>query len=194
MSMSYNGADAELWASLPEASGDDWERFRSAVVEVYPGVSEDRRYALADLEQLVEECLRFPVKSNVELGEFHRSFLRISNFLLKHGRLGCLQACRMYFGAFSGALRDQLDFRLGYRFLERHPDDPYAIADVYSAALFVLSRPLTPAAPTPVPPTPPPTPPLSTLPPTSTDPSAASPLFLLPPKTCLFCSDSDHLI
>lgn len=62
------GADAELWASLPEVSSDDWVRFRSAVVEVYPGVSEDRRYSLADLEQLVEERFRFPVKSKVELG------------------------------------------------------------------------------------------------------------------------------
>ena len=85
-----NEVDSELWASLPEANGDDWVRFRSAVVGLYPTVSEDRRYALPDLFFLSAERSKAPIKSKAELGEFHRAFLRISNFLFKRGRLGDL--------------------------------------------------------------------------------------------------------
>ncbi|KLO04024.1 hypothetical protein SCHPADRAFT_789300, partial [Schizopora paradoxa] len=100
--------DAELWAGLPESAGCNWLAFRAAVLQLYPGVSEDRRYRLADLISLSEERSQQPVESKAELGAFHRSFLRISDFLFKRGRLGTNEACRMYLGAFSGEFRHRL--------------------------------------------------------------------------------------
>ena len=189
--------DAELWAGLPESAGGDWPVFRSAVVKLYPGVSEDRRHSFADLESLSEQRSRASIKSKAELGEFHRSFLRISNFLFKRDRLGTSEACRMYHGAFSGEFRDRLDVWLGRRFLQKHPSYPYATDDIFASALFVLdfppvsnSSPASPTAPPPLP-TPPITPDTPTTPTLSPlSPSSPPPLY----AACLFCSDSSHFI
>lgn len=188
--------DAELWAGLPESAGGDWLVFRSAVIQLYPGVSEDRRYAFADLESLLEQRSRQSIESKAELGEFHRSFLRVSNFLFKRGRLGTDEACRMYLGAFSGNFRDRLDDWLSRRFLHKHPEDPYPINDVYKTALFVLDFPPVSAAPSASP-----APPPFQSPPRAADAPLVPPLspLLSPPsppssQTCLFCSDPSHFI
>ena len=179
--------DAELWAGLPESAGGDWLVFRSAVIQLYPGVSEDRRYAFTDLESLLEQRSRQSIESKAELGVFHRSFLRISNFLFKRNRLGTSEACRMYLGAFSGEFRDRLDVWLDRRFLQKHPADPYAIDDVFATACFVLDFP--PVSNTS------PAPPITSN--TPTTPTLSPLLHSSPPSlpaACLFCSDSSHFI
>lgn len=164
--------EAELWASLPESAGDDWQCFQLAVLQFYPGVSEDHNNAFVNLIALTNERSKRSVESKVELGVFHRSFLRSFNFLLKCGWQGVDQASRMYLGAFSGEFRDRLDSCLNRRYPHRHPDKPYAIGDVYATARYVFD--FLPASATP-----------------SKAQQLPSPFLH---KNCFFCGDPSHLI
>jgi hypothetical protein len=45
----------ELWSMLPEAIAQpaDYARFRDAVVKLYPGADDERKFAESDLERLI---------------------------------------------------------------------------------------------------------------------------------------------
>ena len=70
--------DYELWKQIPEASGDDWETFKTAITSLYPGADGDRRYSYRDLEDLVEKNSSKPVNNINQFGQFYRDFVRIS--------------------------------------------------------------------------------------------------------------------
>jgi hypothetical protein len=48
--------DNELWSTLPEAEAQapDYARFRDAVVKLYPGADDERKYAESDLQRLID--------------------------------------------------------------------------------------------------------------------------------------------
>jgi hypothetical protein len=48
--------DNELWSTLPEAEAQvpDYTRFHDAVVKLYPGADDERKYAESDLQQLID--------------------------------------------------------------------------------------------------------------------------------------------
>lgn len=76
--------DAELWEELTEAKGADWAAYEKAVLALYPGASDARRYAVADLERLAATQASMGVRDRMELGAYHREFLRIATYLLKN--------------------------------------------------------------------------------------------------------------
>jgi hypothetical protein len=47
--------DNELWSTLPEAEAQapNYAQFRDAVVKLYPGADDERKYAKSDLEWLI---------------------------------------------------------------------------------------------------------------------------------------------
>jgi hypothetical protein len=48
--------DNELWSTLPEAEAQvpDYARFHDAVVKLYPGADDERKYAESNLQQLID--------------------------------------------------------------------------------------------------------------------------------------------
>jgi hypothetical protein len=76
--------DNELWSMLPEAEAQvpDYTRFHNAVVKLYPGADDKRKYAESDLQQLIDTQWQYRIESRAELRHYYREFRRISKFLI----------------------------------------------------------------------------------------------------------------
>jgi hypothetical protein len=81
--------DNELWSTLPEAIAQpaDYARFHDAVVKLYPGADDERKYAESDLEWLINMQRQYGIESRAEIGHYYREFRCISKFLIDKRRL-----------------------------------------------------------------------------------------------------------
>jgi hypothetical protein len=100
--------DNELWSTLPEAEAQapDYARFRDAVVKLYPGADDERKYAESDLEWLINTQRQYRIESRAELGHYYREFRRISKFLIDKRRLSDIEHNKMYMRGFDERLRE----------------------------------------------------------------------------------------
>ena len=107
-----------------------------------------RQYSLADMDILIGERLRLGIHSAVELDDFHKPFLEITDWLISRGDLSDLEQRRSYIRAFPPWLLTPIYNRLRVNFPNRRPDDsepyPYKVSFVHKAAEFVLSAPVHP--------------------------------------------------
>lgn len=135
-----NEAHAELWQAGSVFSAPDrtWAAFKDQVFQLYPGLEEDRRFAVADLENLVSEWAKKGINTREALGDYHRSFVKISMFLIQKERISKTERDRHYFRVFSGATRDHVLQGLRITVPNRHPDDPFDFEIVYKNADYVL--------------------------------------------------------
>jgi hypothetical protein len=85
--------DNELWTMLPEAIAQpaDYARFCDAIVKLYPGADNERKYAESDLEWLINTQRQYGIESKAELGHYYREFCRISKFLIDKQRLSDIE-------------------------------------------------------------------------------------------------------
>jgi hypothetical protein len=65
--------DNELWSTLPEAQAQapDYTRFRDAIVKLYPGADDERKYAESDLQRLIDTQRQYRIESRAELGHYY---------------------------------------------------------------------------------------------------------------------------
>jgi hypothetical protein len=65
--------DNELWSTLPEAEAQipDYTRFRDAIVKLYPGADDKRKYAKSDLQRLIYTQWQYRIESRAELGHYY---------------------------------------------------------------------------------------------------------------------------
>src|SRR6266550_1966273 len=79
--------DSELWQLIPEfAESTSYADFRVAVLRLYPGASDTALYSFPDLESIILQQQSLDVSSVEELAAYHRRFLSVSQYLIKHGR------------------------------------------------------------------------------------------------------------
>jgi hypothetical protein len=90
--------DNELWSTLPEAEAQapDYVRFRDAVVKLYPGADDERKYVESDLQRLIDTQRQYGIESRAELRHYYREFHRISKFLIDKRRLSDIERNKMY--------------------------------------------------------------------------------------------------
>jgi hypothetical protein len=100
--------DNELWSTLPEAEAQapDYARFRDAVIKLYPGADDERKYAESDLERLINTQRQYGIESRAKLGHYYREFRRISKFLIDKRRLSDIEHNKMYMRGFDERLRE----------------------------------------------------------------------------------------
>ena len=74
---------ADMWKSLPEFSdaGSSYEEWKKKVISLYPGVNEEKRWSLADLDKLIGERARIGIFTIGDFGAYYRAFYTISTFL-----------------------------------------------------------------------------------------------------------------
>jgi hypothetical protein len=91
---------------LPEAKAQlpDYTRFRDAIVQLYPGPDDERKYAESDLQWLIDTQRQYGIESRAELGHYYRKFCRISKFLLDKWRLSDIERNKMYMRGFDERL------------------------------------------------------------------------------------------
>ncbi|KAG5634529.1 hypothetical protein H0H81_001646 [Sphagnurus paluster] len=136
--------DSRLWELLPTFTAGTYAAWRNKVQALYPGTSEKRRYSVADLHILVGKWNMRVISNIVQLGEFHRAFLNISQFLMSHMRLSENKRDRAFQMAFTP---DQWDNRLVITDINHHPDDPWPMPQILKAAEYILHGTVPPMIP-----------------------------------------------
>ncbi|KAF9007006.1 hypothetical protein BDQ17DRAFT_1423094 [Cyathus striatus] len=135
--------DAELWEELDSRKGSSWKDFTAELLKLYPGSGSEteRLYSEAELEYFVERNVHLPMDSRLRLGEYHREFLRMYNYLLKHGRISEREASKSFMRGFNISFRTRLQGYLQMTDPKHHPHDPFPINSVVEAATLLLSSP-----------------------------------------------------
>ncbi|KAI0364808.1 hypothetical protein BV20DRAFT_1039235 [Pilatotrama ljubarskyi] len=131
---------SDLCESLPEYANEDktYEDFKKAVIALYPGAGEDRKFAVADVENLVAKRAAVPIANISELSAYYRDFFSMTSYLMKHNRLSESEQSRLFVRGIAPPLRDQVSQRLQLKLPDHYPDDPYKLEEIYDAAKFVL--------------------------------------------------------
>jgi hypothetical protein len=90
--------DNELWLTLPEAEDQlpDYAKFCDAVIRLYPGADDKRKYAESDLEWLINTQRQYGIESRAELGHYYCEFCRISKFIVDKRHLSNIEQNKMY--------------------------------------------------------------------------------------------------
>jgi hypothetical protein len=64
--------DADLWVSLAEyAAGSSYEDFKAAVLRLYPGADDERKYSRHEVDRFVADRQRLGIASLEELASFY---------------------------------------------------------------------------------------------------------------------------
>lgn len=147
----YVDVDTEsLWNTLAAASTvvaatandparNTWDEFKSQVGALYPGSETNRTWTVSELDKLVGERGRLGVHTLGDLGDFHRQFVLITNYLISKDRFSKGEQSRAFQRAFQPELWRVASQRLQIKFPDHHPDDPYPLAHVYEAISFALA-------------------------------------------------------
>ncbi|KAJ7235115.1 hypothetical protein C8J57DRAFT_1089163 [Mycena rebaudengoi] len=134
--------DQEIWEALDSFSdaNQTYGQFKSAVLKLYAGNDEERRFELADLDAIIGQYSRVGILSMEDLTTFYRQFLRITTYLIQKNRLSAAEQSRSFLRAMQPpAFALEVKQRLQIKKPDVHPADPYALADIYAAAEFVLA-------------------------------------------------------
>jgi hypothetical protein len=137
----YVDIDTEdSWKLLPAYTdiSISYEDFRTAIFKLYPGADEERKWTISDLDFLTGERTRLGIRNKEDLGDYHRKFLAITGFLVSKLRMSENEVKRAFVRGFPVELWSRILSRLQMRNPNNHPDDPWAVQDVYDAAEFIL--------------------------------------------------------
>lgn len=136
----YVDPDIEmLWRGLPSYATKVWAEFKKEIRKLYPGLDQDRKFGVAELEKLVSNWYVRGIRTQEEMGQFNREFKVICDYLLNKERLSNTEADRSYWRVFSGELKADLASRMRTTAgKDHHPDDPYGRQMVYEQALLCL--------------------------------------------------------
>jgi len=134
---------ADLWEGTAEYSSGTYDEFKKAILKLYPGSEEERKWTMADLDKLIGEQLRLGILSVADFGAYYRSFTQITTFLIGKNRLAEEERSRTFIRGIQPALWERFKRRLEIKNPDKHPDDPYSLDEIAKAAEYVLYDPNT---------------------------------------------------
>ncbi|KAI9058993.1 hypothetical protein FKP32DRAFT_1580670, partial [Trametes sanguinea] len=140
---------ADLCENLPECADDTktYEDFKRAIIALYPGADDSRKYSLADVENLVARRASAPIATAAELSSYYRDFYAMTSYLISQNRLSTSEQSRLFVRGIAQPLWGQVSQRLQLKLPDHYPEDPYKLDDVYNAAKFVLHGTVTATPP-----------------------------------------------
>jgi hypothetical protein len=146
---------AELWeqlapppvpAAAAAAAGQQaqpavwtWDTWTTALRRLYPRSDPEKAHTLTELEKLGDAYAERGVYTQGELGAYHRSFIRVSNFLVTRNKLHETRARTMYLRGFGRTTANRLLRRLEITHPLHDPEDPFTTDAVKAAADYVLA-------------------------------------------------------
>ncbi|KAI9064920.1 hypothetical protein FKP32DRAFT_1611013 [Trametes sanguinea] len=140
---------ADLCENLPECADDTktYEDFKRAIIALYPGADDSRKYSLADVENLVARRASAPIATAAELSSYYRDFYAMTSYLISQNRLSTSEQSRLFVRGIAQPLWGQVSQRLQLKLPDHYPEDPYKLDDIYNAAKFVLHGTVTATPP-----------------------------------------------
>jgi hypothetical protein len=77
---------ADLWETLPEFhTTSTYEEFVLAVLALYPGASEERKWSMIDIDTLIGEHLHVVILTASDLAQYFHTYYTIMEFLKSKG-------------------------------------------------------------------------------------------------------------
>ncbi|KAF8817594.1 hypothetical protein BYT27DRAFT_7063144, partial [Phlegmacium glaucopus] len=130
--------ERELWQMQDAVATSKWIDFKKDLFDLYPGSTGERKYSVASLKTLVEDQALRSIWNAEELGAYQRSFLMIAAFLKNKSRLTDREISGYFMQGMDPSFRAEVQSQLRAENPRHHTDDPYTLAEIFSAALFVL--------------------------------------------------------
>jgi hypothetical protein len=125
---------------MQEAIGiNNWEQFKKELYELYPGSTGEQKYLVTSLQSLIKKWVSDPIDTAEEFGIYHHSFLMIASFLKNKSWLLDREISFYFLEGLDQLLRSKVHGQLWVENPMHHTDDPYTLAEISTAALFVLS-------------------------------------------------------
>ncbi|GBE82593.1 hypothetical protein SCP_0409770 [Sparassis crispa] len=120
---------------------ETYEQFKTAVIALYPGAEDDRRFTQSNLTQIVRAAQTRGVSSRMEEGQYYQDFTCITLFLLSRGRLSAYERDRLYLEGFEASPLHAIKNRLAIKVPDQNLDDLMAERidawhDMYPGNLF----------------------------------------------------------
>ena len=128
--------DRELRESVDTG---DWDQFKEEIYDLYPGSKRENRYSTADLQALAEKQTLITIQNAKDYGTYHQSFLKTSNHLRNKSCLSDRETSKYFLQGLKPSFKDKIWEQLKAENPKHHTDDPYPLAKISAAALFVLS-------------------------------------------------------
>jgi len=69
---------SELWQALPEYTSKTYDDWKKAVLALYPGATEDHKWSMADLDQLLGSTSHMGLMNSEEYAEYYHKFFTIT--------------------------------------------------------------------------------------------------------------------
>ena len=131
--------ERELWQMQESVGTDDWDNFKKELFELYPGSTGERKYSISNLQGLIEKQAKATVGDADDFGVYRRSFLTVATYLKNKSRLTDREISIYFLQGLQPLFRDKVQRQLKAENPTHHSDDPYTLAEISTAALFVLS-------------------------------------------------------
>ncbi|KAF8810009.1 hypothetical protein BYT27DRAFT_7092636, partial [Phlegmacium glaucopus] len=131
--------ERELWQMQDAVATSIWADFKKELFDLYPGSTGERKYSVANLTALVEDQALRNIRNAEDLGAYRRSFLTIATFLKSKSRLTDREISGYFVQGMDPSFRAEVQSQLRAENPRHHSDDPYTLAEISSAALFVLT-------------------------------------------------------
>src|SRR5216684_4270860 len=125
---------AESWADQTKS----YQEFQEEIFKLYPGSLGNRTYMMQDLDLLLGHYAWVSILTSADLGEYHRKFLLIMQYLISKGHLSTLEQHQFFLQGLQPTLEACVNQRLQQKFLDHCPDNPYDLSATYKAVSFVL--------------------------------------------------------
>jgi hypothetical protein len=107
---------SELWQSIPEyAPSSSFNHFRIAVHKLYPGLEDDRKFSILDMDKLIGEQLHIGIHDSNNLGVYYRAFYNITKFLLAKNHISEAEQSRAFVHGFQHVLWTHIAHRLKFK-------------------------------------------------------------------------------
>ena len=139
----------QIWKTFPEyiSPTHTYAEFKSAILEEYPGATDDLGYSIKDIDFLISKAQHKGLATMQDLSDFHLQFMAITHWLISKKYLADLEQRRAYVRAFQPHSLKAIMNRLAITKPDHHPCIPYSIKDVYEAARFILQGSAAQAVP-----------------------------------------------
>ncbi|KAF8872190.1 hypothetical protein BD779DRAFT_1477681 [Infundibulicybe gibba] len=101
-----------FWISLEGFGTHNYQKFKEAILDQYPGASKGIKYTIRDLERLTKTSCDDEITSETELRQYYRKFRPMAVWLIANNKLSEGERNRYFWYGLHPSTRRQIDRRL----------------------------------------------------------------------------------
>ncbi|KAG5640347.1 hypothetical protein DXG03_009138, partial [Asterophora parasitica] len=132
--------DHTLWKSIDGYTTDSYNDWKAKIFKLHLGSKENIRFNQTNLDLLLTTTRATGICSLSELGEFHHTYLNITNFLVSRGIIADLEQHKAFRSVFGLAAWTQIQSWLNIVKPNHAVGTPYTITEILLATTFYFKQ------------------------------------------------------